>query len=664
MLGASVLWCMAVAAIAGPDVIVGDLPNTSNYGSSGGQRAYSVGTTSCNIGDFELLWISGTVNHPVIGQNMYRLKNGRFQMVGQSWLKHAFAAVNNGICGTCDGNLGDRLGLGCSDPYGSSLNGSQSRLGPKYQVNAYTGAFIPAHPTPSGNATLAGRIIVEESDIDPAQNAGATYWIEGHYITPDDAAAGNGYNNASYRRITFGSSPFNITLQDSTVREQPAIMAWQAVDPAVVISSVDFPSDGRCYVAYKATSLGGGNWHWEMAIHNLNSHLGVGKVTVNFDNGATPSNVGFSDVLYHSGEIQDNVDWTSTASAGQVYWQVVPNADPNAANALRWSTTYSYWFDAAAGPANLDSINLKPFRTGPPAAPTITFPTGGEMLPANQTTNVTWNAGEPNVTYQVQYSANANDSSMTNEGFESASLPGGFTTGGNANWITTTQSSHSGARSAVNGNIGDNQLSWMELEVTGPSNISFWYRTSTESGFDFLNFYVDAVQDLHVAGSSGWVQYNGSVSAGTHTLRWEYDKDFSVSSGEDNVYIDDLEFTASNVIWTDIIAETAVDATSTPWTPTVVGNDYQVRVRALRDSHVSDWSTSGTFEVVEGATPCPGDLDDSGGIDLADLAGLLAAFGLCDTDGGFNALADLDNSGCIDLADLAGLLALFGTPCP
>lgn len=663
ILRASLLCCLASAAFAGPDVIVADLPNTSNYGASGGVRAYSVGTTSCNIGDFELLWISGTTNHPVIGQNMYRLKDGRFQMIGQSWLKHAFAAVNNGICGTCDGNLGDRLGLFCSDPYGSSLNGSQSRLGPKFEVNAYTGAFIANHTDPSGNSTLAGRINVAEADIDPTLNAGATYWIEGHYVTPDDAAAGNGYNNASHRRITFGASPFNISLQDSTIQQQPAIMSWQAMDPSVVVSNVDFPSDGRCIVAYKATNTGGGNWHWEMAIHNLNSHLAVGKVTVNFDNAAAISNIGFSDVVYHSGEISDNADWTNANAPGTVSWQVQPNADPNQANALRWSTTYSFWFDSTSGPANLDGIVLKPFRVGPPAAPTITYPTGGEMLPANQSTNVTWTAGEPNVTYHVQYSDNANDVSAVNEGFESTSLPAGFTTGGDANWITTTQSEHAGARSAVNGNIDDDEISWMELEVVGPSSLSFWYRTSTESSWDYLNFYIDGTRLLHVSGSNGWTLYSNTVPAGNHTLRWEYDKDGSVSNGEDNVYIDDVLFTANNVVWTDIIAETGVDATSTPWTPTVVGNDYQVRVRALRDFLASDWSTSATFEVVEDET-CVGDLDDSGSIDLADLAGMLAVFGLCDTDGGYNPLADLDNSGCIDLSDLAGLLSLFGLPCP
>ncbi len=62
--------------------------------------------------------------------------------------------------------------------------------------------------------------------------------------------------------------------------------------------------------------------------------------------------------------------------------------------------------------------------------------------------------------------------------------------------------------------------------------------------------------------------------------------------------------------------------------------------------------------------PCPADISGDGVVNLSDLAGLLAAFGACDGDPGYNAAADLDGSECIDLADLAGLLAEFGAVCP
>ena len=39
------------SAQVGPDVTVYSLSGTMNYGSDGTHRGYSVGTTSCNIGD-------------------------------------------------------------------------------------------------------------------------------------------------------------------------------------------------------------------------------------------------------------------------------------------------------------------------------------------------------------------------------------------------------------------------------------------------------------------------------------------------------------------------------------------------------------------------------------------------------------------------------------
>ena len=75
---------------AGPDVIVGDITTPQSYGTSAGHYAYSIGTTSCNIGTAELNWIASTNQHPVIAQNMYRLHDGKFEHIGMSWLSSSF----------------------------------------------------------------------------------------------------------------------------------------------------------------------------------------------------------------------------------------------------------------------------------------------------------------------------------------------------------------------------------------------------------------------------------------------------------------------------------------------------------------------------------------------------------------------------------------------
>ena len=42
--------------VPGPDVIVGDLPELQQFGSSGTQVGLALATTSCNNGDAELNW--------------------------------------------------------------------------------------------------------------------------------------------------------------------------------------------------------------------------------------------------------------------------------------------------------------------------------------------------------------------------------------------------------------------------------------------------------------------------------------------------------------------------------------------------------------------------------------------------------------------------------
>jgi hypothetical protein len=356
---------------AGPDVIVGDLYQTAYYGSVGNLHGYAVGTVSCNVGDQNLLWISTTNQHPVIAQNMYRLANGRFEQIGQSWLKHGFTALTQNLCDTCSGQGGSVLGVGCSDPYSASLNGGQTRLGPRSEVNALTGDYpypYLLHFQETGNAIFK-RIQVHTNDITPAMNPGALYFVEGQYITVDDAQFGNGYNNASYRRVTVNGS-LTLNLQGTTQREKPAIMAWAehglgvgVPDPDVNLVSTDDPQGGRFWVASKATDLGGGQWHYEYAVFNLNSDRGMRGFDVPRGAGGVETGIGWHGVNYHSDEPYTNAPWTSSVAPTSVHWQTdLYDADPNA-NALRWGTMYNYRFNSNQPPT--DSVaTIELFKPG------------------------------------------------------------------------------------------------------------------------------------------------------------------------------------------------------------------------------------------------------------------------------------------------------------
>ena len=356
----------------GPDVIVGDLYEFSKYGTIGGISSYAVGTISCNVGDENLLWQSGNSNHPVIAQNVYRLEDGRFEQLGMSWLKHGFAALTGDLCCTCQNpGSGSLLGVGCSDPYSAGLNASQGNLGPRYEVNAYTGAFAYPFDTQgqTGNS-IYKRIQIENADLDPNTHPSAEIFVEGHYVTPDDAAAGNQFNNASYRPLNVGGMSgggWNMSLAGNTQREEPAIQAWQAAHPDVRLSNVQAPNDGLMIVGSKATDNGNGTWHYEYAVYNMNSHRSGQKFTVPLGAGANPTNIEFHAPEYHSGEPFSNAAWTPQVFADRIEWSTETFASNPDANAVRWATLYNFRFDSAAAPEDV-MATVTFFRPGTPSS--------------------------------------------------------------------------------------------------------------------------------------------------------------------------------------------------------------------------------------------------------------------------------------------------------
>ena len=211
----------SVGTVPGPDVIVGDLIglDQEQSGSVGGRVGLALGTDACNQGTIDVDWLALPNNdHPFIPQNLYRMVGGadntqRFEQIGQSWGKHAFAAASSNSCGFgCNGIGGSHLGSGCSDAYGSGLNGDPNGIGSRAWVNPFTGNFNGSTAN-NHNGHLhdvtSHRILVDVSDLSTSQNPGATYFAEAQYIVPHEytwcqshPGQCNMYNNASYRQFT------------------------------------------------------------------------------------------------------------------------------------------------------------------------------------------------------------------------------------------------------------------------------------------------------------------------------------------------------------------------------------------------------------------------------------------------------------------------------
>jgi hypothetical protein len=116
--------------------------------------------------------------------------------------------------------------------------------------------------------------------------------------------------------------------------------------------------------------------------------------------------------------------------------------------------------------------------------------------------------------------------------------------GGNANWNVVSLSPQDGSYCAQSGDINDNQTSEMSLQlnnVPAGQSISFYYKVSSESTYDFLKFYVNGTEVQTWSGEIPWTQYTYNFSsAGNYTIKFAFEKDGSVSSGSDCGWIDYL----------------------------------------------------------------------------------------------------------------------------
>jgi len=341
----------------GPDVIIGDLPSVHNYGGLGGIGAYALATTACNVGDSTMNWNGSNALHPVIGSNLYRVEGGRIEQLGLSWLKHGFASATGTYCCTCiSPGSSQIMGIGCSDPYGATTNGAQPSLGPRSEIDPWTGVF-PYPFTSQGQSgdLLFKRLQVPNSELDPSSHVDAAYVLEGQYVTPDDSIAGNQHNNVSWTHASvggFSNGSFELAVVGETRQVQPAVFAWQEIDPLVRIESAAPAGDGMFLVASRAYDNGDGTWRYEYAVYNQISARAAGSFAVPIQPGAAVTLAGFKDVEHHSGEVWDGADWSYTASFDRVQWNTLDYSVSPLANAIRWGTLYNFTLTADVAPVD------------------------------------------------------------------------------------------------------------------------------------------------------------------------------------------------------------------------------------------------------------------------------------------------------------------------
>ena len=122
-------------------------------------------------------------------------------------------------------------------------------------------------------------------------------------------------------------------------------------------------------------------------------------------------------------------------------------------------------------------------------------------------------------------------------------MPAGWvaTSGSSANW-TVVAEPYAGTQSLKSGTVGNSAHSG--IRYTGSFRdgyVTFQRKVSSQFNGDWLRFYVDGVLQGEWGWEQDWARVGTFVTAGTHEIAWEYEKNGSGASGSDAAWIDSVE---------------------------------------------------------------------------------------------------------------------------
>ena len=118
------------------------------------------------------------------------------------------------------------------------------------------------------------------------------------------------------------------------------------------------------------------------------------------------------------------------------------------------------------------------------------------------------------------------------------------TDAGTAAWQLTPAKPFTGADGTTSyqvlrsGPINHGKASALRTSFTGPGTLTLWCATSSEEDFDILHVFIDGQDEGELSGTDAeWVPFTWDLGQGPHELELRYEKDGSVSHGDDCAYL-------------------------------------------------------------------------------------------------------------------------------
>ncbi len=313
----------------------------------------------------------GNDQHPYLIWNMYRVNaDDSIEQIGRSGVKQAFLTTNGGCLDANDHNS-HVLGRGCTDTYSVGNNDFNNSLSPRSEILPATGQwgrcgsiFDPncdgvGTPSPAPDNFYL-RLLVDESQIAPSRNPGASWMFESWYLARQDI---NIYNSMATLKVTPQWTGNIWNFGNSAQKLGTAIDRWVGPTPSTRVTerrlNRELVADGaHAKVAVKVAYIGQGRWRYNYAVMNLDFAFAQTQ-------GAEPnlrilSTQGFDGFglaiaaaravdtpVFRDGDLGSVNNWQFTRAGNAVKW----TNGSSTQTSLGWGMLYSFSFTSTAAPA-------------------------------------------------------------------------------------------------------------------------------------------------------------------------------------------------------------------------------------------------------------------------------------------------------------------------
>lgn len=292
--------------------------------------------------------------HPFLVWNLYRIHQGRMEMLAQSGVKHAFFTINVNCDINC--NNGNILWPGCEDIYSAGNNDTSVYQGPREEIVASQGLWDSCgsffDPDCSGSQTgFAGqwlnRLLVNPAEL---QTPGARYFIDAWYVIQNDR---NIWSSMGYREIFPSPLGSGWVFDPGTFQQGPVINEWVAENGSesggshrqIVIASqtpsAPYPGNlpqGHLRVLVRVAPTENGRYRYRYAVQNYDFERGMNGFHLVLPSGAVVFD-------HHVGVGPDANGWSLVSTAtGVSFLPPIGQFQP-------WFTLYNFEIETDVPPA-------------------------------------------------------------------------------------------------------------------------------------------------------------------------------------------------------------------------------------------------------------------------------------------------------------------------